>query len=327
MARADHRNAPCWFVLNHCGPAFQNMARKAVDRFNVWQNSKLELFAPTYVVREQKDGRTTMRMVNLTFHYVFVRGTLDEVKHLCAQENGFSLLIDRGNDERYATVADSVMAGFMNVARAYSNCLPYYPLDDIDLEAGDLVEVVNGDFPGLTGIYMPRTGSNSGNIILHIYNKVGTIAFDVRATDVRVLEFSHKSTRANDQIDAFVPQLLKALRHYSAGETLPTSLIAKLTVFCRRMERVRLNNRKLEAKLRALLAAASHILGDMNGAESHRRRYDAYSSSVTNPWTQALVSLIFAVIDGTAVPPCPVAEAASRTRLRLAEEYAHYRHQ
>ncbi|MDE5795672.1 MAG: hypothetical protein K2H75_01040, partial [Muribaculaceae bacterium] len=222
MAPDSRPDKPAWYVLNYIGGTIRNLAQKEVERFNSWNDTALELFAPTYVVREEKQGEIKFRTISLTFHYVFVRGTFAEVKRLCAQPNGFSFLIDHGSAERYAIIDDRQMVNFKNIARAYKNCLPYFPLDEIDLEDGDLVEVVKGDFPGLVGTFMPKAKSKTGNIVLNVYNKVGTIAFDVKATDVRVLEFSSHSTRANDQIDAFVPHLLKALRYFDKDEELPT---------------------------------------------------------------------------------------------------------
>lgn len=320
----------CWFVLNYIGLAFQNMAKKAVERFNKNFGSDLELFAPTYVVREDKNGEVRMKTINLTFHYVFVRGVFADVKMLCAQQNGFSFLIDHGSADRYATVADKEMANFKNIARAYKNCLPYFSLEDIDLEDGDLVEVVNGDFPGLTGVYMPKPKSKSGNIILKVYNKVGTIAFDVKATDVRVLEFSHKSTRANDQLDAIVPHLLNALRFYKSAEALPSAEVAKLSVFCNRMGVVRLNNRKLDARLQAVLYGCNSILGNTQEAAQARLKYDKLKDSVTNGWTSALIELIFAIIENdksrlrNAQTGFKGLTPTSKAQHLLAEEYTFY---
>lgn len=289
-------DTPAWYVLNHIGSTYRDLAQKAVERFNAWNKTSLELFAPTYVVREEKQGEIRFRTINLTFHYVFVKGTFAEVKRLCAQPNGFSFLIDHGSTERYAVIDDRRMAHFKNIARAYKNCLPYFPLDEIDLEDGDLVEVVKGDFPGLVGTFMPKAKSKTGNIVLNVYNNVGTIAFNVKATDVRVLEFSGKSTRANDQIDAFVPHLLSALRYFDRDEALPTALAAKLSVFCGRMEVVRLNNRKLDARLQALLYAANHIIGNTPESVKALAKYDRLSDSVTNEWTKATNNLLFSII-------------------------------
>lgn len=327
MAAESQSYAPRWYVLNHIGAAFQDMARKAVDRFNAWQGAELDIFAPTYVVREERDGQVKMRTASLTFHYVFVRGALPQVKALCAQTNGFSFLIDHSSSERYATVSDRDMAGFQNIARAYGNCLPCFPLDEIDLEEGDLVEVVSGDFPGLVGTYMPRPRSSSGCIVLCVCNNLGAMAFNVKASEVRVLEFSSRGTRANDQIDAIVPHLLQALRYHHAARPLPDALVTKLSVFTSRLGSARLESRKLDARLQALLYGASRILGLSDLARQASARYAKLAPAVTNPWTRALLTLVIAVADNDLAPlstfllSLPPSSTAQR---QIAAEYAYY---
>lgn len=329
-ASENLQDAPFWFVLNHVGTTSSDSAANAVNRYNAYNGSRLELFAPTYVVREEKNGQIKMRTANLTFHYVFVRGSFPEIKSLCGQNNGFSFLIDRSSSDRYATVTDREMSNFKNIARAYKNCLPYYPLDEINLEEGDLVEVVNGDFPGLIGTYMPKPRSNGGNIVLNVYNNVGTVVFNVKASDVRVLRFSAQSTRANDQIDAFIPNLLEALQYFDADRPLPDRLIARLSMFCNRMAVADVNNRKLNAKLQALLFGGNFILGNTADAEKAREHYDRLKSAVTNEWTRALVDLIFAVIDNDrellrqAKERVAALVPNSKARQMIAREYAHY---
>lgn len=320
----------CWFVLNHLATGFQEQAKKVVDTFNRTHAASLELFAPTYVVRETKNGEVRMKSVNLTFHYVFVRGTLDQISELCRMSNGFSFLLDRCSKERYAVISDRDMTNFKNIARAYKNCLPYFSLEDIDLEDGDLVEVISGDFPGLIGTYMPKAKSNSGNIVLNVYNKVGTIAFNVKAVDVRVLEFSHKSTRANDQIDAVIPHVITALQFYSEEKALPQSLAAKLSVFCRRMGVVKLNNRKLDAKLQALLYGGNYILGNIEEAGHAAAKYEKLRDSVTNAWVSGLITLIFSVINNdkeslkSKQAELQALTATSKVQRMLVEEYSRY---
>ena len=290
-------SASSWYVLNYIGGSSHETAQKAVDRFNTKAQKDLEIFAPTYVIKDDSDGEIRFKTVRLTFHYVFVRGAFQDIKELCGQPNGFSFLLSRGSAERYATVDDRAMANFQNIARAYKNCLPYLSLEDIDLEEGDLVEVVKGDFPGLVGTYIPTPRSKSGNIVLNIYNNVGTIAFNVKASDIRILEFSRKSTRANDQLDAFLPHLLSALRYYYRGEPLPASLAAKLSVFVGRMGVAKLPSRKLDARLQMLLYASNQIIG--NAAEANRAytKYEQIKDSITNVWTQAAHTLITSVLN------------------------------
>lgn len=330
MASDSRPDKAAWYVLNYIGGAVKNAACREVERFNLWHGTSLELFAPTYVVREERGVEIKFRRISLTFHYVFVKGSFGEVKQLCGQPNGFSFLIDRGSSERYAVIDDRQMANFKNIARAYKNCLPYFPLNEIDLEDGDLVEVVKGDFPGLIGTFMPRAKSKTGNIVLNVYNKVGTIAFDVKATDVRVLEFSRRSTRANDQIDAFVPHLFKALRYFDRDEALPTALAAKLSVFCGRMEVARLNNRKLDARLQTLLYAASTITGNITEASKALAKYGRVRDSVTNEWTLGANNLILSVITKdkdslvSGYERLRTLEASSKAQQMVKTEYAYY---
>lgn len=324
------QDKPVWFVLNHVANSPRSSAEKEVERFNSSHETALKIFAPTYVVRVEQRGEIKFRTANLTFHYVFAKGSLAEVKQLCMEPNGFSFMIVHGSDNRYATIDDRQMVHFMNIARAYKNCLPYFSLDDIDLEDGDVVEVVRGDFPGLVGTYIPNAKSKTGNIVLQVFNNVGAMAFNVRASDVRVLEFSPKFTRANDQIDAFLPRLLQALRDFSNNEALSPSLAAKLSVFCGRMEVVRIDNRKLNAKLQLLLYAANLLTGNTATAAKAMANYDRLKKHVTNEWTKATLSLIQSVLNNdrkslhAAYSAIKEIEPSSKARKMIAAEYLYY---
>lgn len=289
-----------WFILNHFealpAPRRQT-AQTCIDRFNSAGGCQLELFAPTFVKAVNINGRQIKREQPLTFHYVFVRGTLDEIKRLCGLSNGFSFVLNRSSEERYATVDDKRMDDFKAISRAYSNSLPFFALDDIDLEAGDKVEIVEGSFPGLVGYYMPKAKSSSGDIILSVTQNLGTVVYDVKAKYVRVLEFSKKSRRSYDQIDAFIPRLLQALRHYHEGVVLSDKEKSDITLFVRRMSVVKIDNHKLDAKLQALLFGAYQILGNIVESKRAKDRFIKISHSVTNEWTEALITLIFSVIN------------------------------
>lgn len=322
-----------WFILNHFealpAPRRQT-AQTCIDRFNSAGGSQLELFAPTFVKAVNINGRQIKREQPLTFHYVFVRGTLDEIKRLCSLSNGFSFVLNRSSEERYATVDDKRMDDFKAIARAYSNSLPFFALDDIDLEAGDKVEIVEGSFPGLVGYYMPKAKSSSGDIILSVTQNLGTVVYDVKAKYVRVLEFSKKSRRSYDQIDAFIPRLLQALRFYHQNEPLPTTLASKLSIFCKRMKMVRINDHKLDAKLQTLLFGANCILGNIAESALAKDKYEKGKDFVTNRWTSALIILIFSVINKNPSQLKSIKTElekllpTSKTQHLLLDEYAYY---
>lgn len=151
-----------WFVLNHIpGPGSSRISavRRAVDTFNNRHSSCIELFAPTIVSASRIGARMICSEKPLTYHYVFIRGAYSEIKSLCQGSNGFSFVIDHGGGSRYATVSDRSMADFMTIARACRNTLPFFPLDSVELESGDLVEVVDGPFAGLVGYFIPHNGA------------------------------------------------------------------------------------------------------------------------------------------------------------------------
>ena len=226
-----------WWVLNHVagGSAGRiRRAREAVDRLNVSESLDLELWAPSIVNAVDVGGRMIRREVALTYHYVFVRGRLRDVKRLCGAQNGFSFVIDRAGADRYAHVSEAQMTAFRIIARGYENRLPFFRIEDVELEDGDLVEVMDGAFAGLVGRFMARKGSSNGNIAVQTSGGLGTMAFNVDARSVRVLEFAAGSRRAYDQIDAFAPRLFAALRKMRMSEQLTDKEIASLTVFVRR---------------------------------------------------------------------------------------------
>ena len=197
-------------------------------------------------------------------------------------------------------------------------------------EAGDKVEVVEGDFPGLVGYFIPNAKSTTGNIVLQVTQSLATIAYNINVKSVRVLEFSKKSRRSYDQIDAFVPKLYGVLRKFNQGAGLAAKEIGELTVFCRRMGIVRSGNSKLDAKLSAILAAAHHILGNHEAAKA-ARRFEKLKNAITSDAAQALVLLLEAVVKNDSVAFRSGKEAwgqtadkTSQALVRLRAEYEFY---
>lgn len=278
-----------WHLLNFI-PTCAARRREEIDAAIRTSGENLELFAPTFIEMATVNGRRVPRELPLTFQYVFVNGTPQAIKQLCTATNGFSYVLSRSSDhDRHVTIDDDTLRQFRTIARAYSNSLPFYSLKDIDLCEGDRVEVVEGDFPGLQGIYIPNRRSNTGNLVLAVDQNLGTVIYDIKASYVRVLQFAPGTRREYDQIDAFVPRLLDAAATYRQGKPLTTTQINALTIFCRRMSALRLSNHKLDAKLQALLHTAAHILGDKAAETQAALRYARRAKAVTSTHTRALI--------------------------------------
>ncbi len=293
-------NAPAWYVLNYIAPGVtrNNTLKNIVGKFNASFATQLEVFAPTFIEMVQ-DG-SNLRVVEkpLLYHYVFVKTDIDHLKKLCSLFDGFSLVLNRTGENRYLTLSEEEMNSFRIIAQFYGNKLPCYKTDCIELEEGDEVEVVDGEFAGLRGCYIPRKGSSKGNIIVNVSYTFASIAYDIKAEHIRILHFAKNSKRAYDQIDAIIPKLFTALRKHIHNERLSTAEISPLAVFCRRFEVTNLENSKMQAKLMAILMAANKILGNQEGYANAKRHYDKFASGITNKWTLGLIYLLQALTEG-----------------------------
>lgn len=286
---------PNWYLLNYIAPAIRRkeILTRRVENFNTAHGTHLQLFAPEIV--EAIAGPAGIRLVNrpILYHYIFLRGPIEAIKRLCATGQGLSFVINRspsGTADRYVTVSDATVSAFRIIARAYSNRLPYYRPDDIQLLEGDEVEVVSGDFTGLRGIFIARKGSSDGNIVVRATQQLGSIAYNIKADTIRIIRFAKDSRRAYDQIDAFIPKLRDALAAYRADRPLTPAQSAPLHVFTRRFNGTDIPGAKLNAKLQALLTVAHRILGNPAEAQAAHTRYLRLLPTVTNPRTLHLLT-------------------------------------
>ena len=298
MCRVDEER---WFVLNHIplSQSRQSRADAEIELFKRISGYELFLFAPTLV--KMVKGREKLRMLEapLLFHYVFVRGRLEDVRALCGATNGFSLIKDRAGSCGYLVISTAAVEAFMQVARMYHNEVPCFSTYEIDLEKGDEVEVVEGDFPGLRGTYIPKRGGRSGNLLIEVTQSLAAVVYDIKADYVRILKFAKGSKRPNDQMDAVIPKLYKAMRTYSAGETLSAAELSPLIVFGRRMGDAKLDTPKLNARLQVILLAISRLLGDRDAESRAEEKLARYAPAMTNPATRAFALLCEAVLTRT----------------------------
>lgn len=345
----SHQNADenaAWHVLYLNGGTHASVAaraRRLIDTYNanatadaskapdapVADPGPVELFAPVIAAYTHNDGRVTRRERALTYQYIFVRATTAQIRALCAMHRALVPVMNPDNTHTYAVVADTAMDAFRRIAAAMRNSLPLYDIRDLALEEGDLVEIAEGPFAGLRGIYFPRRASSSGNIVIRGSQGLGAVLYDVRARYVRVLSFSPLTRRAYDQTDAILPHLYAALRLHVARTPLPDSLITRLTVFIRRLETAQIPGDKARARLLVILAAAATVLADDARARAFHARLTPLLPSLTSPAARALHTLLTAAATRRltsldAARPLLAALPATRANTLLLNEYRHY---
>lgn len=320
-----------WYVLNYFIRSGRPSLQKTIEDFNNQGNS-LELYAPIIRPAFHVNGKIVYRDRLLTFNYIFVKGTRKEIKALCAdQANNLSMMLNRGSEDRYAVLSDEEMESFRIIARIHTNTIPFFNIEDIDLEEGDKVEVVSGEYAGLKGVFVPKSRSTKGNLVIAATAGMGAVLWDVNAKFIRILEFARDSRRQYDIIDSFTQKLFPILRRFHAREHLTDKDKSTLSVFNQRMGVVTLDNHKLEAKLLALLMCTQTIIGDKKGFQKTSARFQKRAESLTNPWTLALVDLVMAVagndmarLSKAYLTVKDIEEDLTKSQRQLLDEFEHY---
>lgn len=300
-----------WHVLNYIPCGRRVSAETAAGKCD----APLEVFAPTYIEMVRRDDGSWARTERpLLYHYVFVKGCESDVKSLCAGANGFSLIMNRAGDERYLTASESSVSAFRRLAAIYRSSIPCYLSTEIDLESGDLVEIVSGEFAGIRGRYVPKAGGRSGYVTLSVTEGLHALILGVRSDYVRILEFARDSRRIYDQLDAYQPRLYRALR---ACDHLTARELSAVQIFTRRLGLTAVSDCHLKSRLSLLLWASYRLLGDESSAA------EAYKSVAPhNIWQRLLHALICHRLDGTALPAVPAGlQATSSSRRALLQEY------
>ncbi len=320
-----------WYILCFISKSGKPSPQKYIDAFNR-EGHSLELFAPIIRLAHVVNGKVEYKEKLLTYFYVFVKGTFDEIKELCSRrDNNLSFLLDKGSERRYGIINELDMNSFKIIARAHTNTIPFFNIDDIELSEGDIVEVVDGRYSGLRGTFMSKPRSNRGNLVIAATACLGAVVWNIDAKYVRILKFAHDTRRQYDIIDSFIPRLLPVLRKFHLQENLTDKEKTTLSVFNQRMNVVALNNHKLEAKLMATLMCVQTIIGDIEGYKISSTRFDKRKSSVTNPWTKALIELMISVADNDIsrlkqayIVIKSSSDDLTKTRKQLLDEYRFY---
>lgn len=297
-----HMQKKHWYVLNFIPVSLSASRKKAEDwinRFNGLNSSDLEIFAPTFFVYSDKKEKKGLRQIPLTYHYVFIRGDHDEVKKLCLSGYGFYFVLTTKDEtiKEHAIVPDEAMNSFMLIARRYSNSLPFYPLENVVLEDGDYVRIVEGDFAGLEGYFFPKAKSSKGRVVLRIAKELGTAVFDISAKYIQILRFSPQSNVKYHIVERFIPRFFPILRKYFLHERLSEEEITEISLFTRRMGVVRMDKPITEAKLSVLLVGCYRIMGNVKEENQIRQRLGKELKHLESPSVKAMVDLILAVID------------------------------
>lgn len=199
----------------------------------------VEYFLPICVEATNLFGRAGIRRKKLIGNYIFIRDTYKNIMEAKQVVPSLRFLPhpDHNNEEkRYMTVSDRDMEIFKAVARAYANELPCFPIGAVDLDEGDLIEVVGGEFDGMRGTLQCSQGRNGGKVLMDIGNLFLVASPNISPQYIRILRFGKGNRHPYRQFEAHLNRAIVALNHLYQNGELDTEDIAAMTVFTGRFE-------------------------------------------------------------------------------------------
>ena len=291
---------PQWYVLSS-----KSGIKVLEEQFNVLSASRVErggapveYFLPTCVEHSTRSGKAVVRRKKLIGNYIFVRDYLKNVMEMTQGMNSLWLLPhpDHDNDgKRYMTISDREMDAFKAVANAYANELPCYPIETVDLEEGDQVQIIGGEFDGMKGTLRCSQGRNGGKVMMAVGNLFLISTPDIRPQYIRILQFGKGNRHPYRQFEAHVPRALQALRHLwgiDGPQGLTTEDVALMTIFTGRYEALQAATVNIASQHAALMLMSYAALQDKERVDRWLLRCRAILPTVKSE-TQRVWQLAF----------------------------------
>ncbi len=260
-----------WYVL--CAKGSIRRIEKQFNAISALRQRRgdpsVEYFMPTCIERSSLFGTPTIRRKKLMGNYIFVKDTYPNILEMKKMVDSFWLLTHPDHslsEPRYMTIGDAEMVVFMAIARAYANELPCYPIDLVNQEEGDKVQVVGGEFDGMCGTLQCSQGRNGGKVLMAIGDIFVVVSPEISPQYIRILQFGKGNRHPYHKFEAHLTRALLALRHLRGIGIrqcgLTTEDIAAMTVFTNRFRALIPSTVNIASQHAALMLMSYVVLGE-----------------------------------------------------------------
>ena len=220
------------------------------------EKSGLEFFLPTRFVIQDIGGRRLRVERPVIFNFIFIKGTIFEVKEFCRSNVNIHLVYrrrfhdeDRNNEENLVmVVSDKEMTMFAKTIGEYQEEVPFIRPSEVDLQKGDFVRILEGPFAGVEGVLMSQQGKDGGRVMVSISNVIAVPTLEIRPEYLQILSFASTGKHIYKKFDSFMPRARKALRNHLTDK-LDTKDISALVVFQRRFAELQTHTVNSQLKL------------------------------------------------------------------------------
>lgn len=186
----------------------------------------LEYFLPTRFVLQDIGGRRLRIERPVVFNFIFVRGTIFQVKDFCRKNQGLHLVYrrrfidekDNSEEKLVLAVSDHEMSMFSRTIGEYNQEVPFIKPTEVDLEKGDYVRILEGPFAGVEGVLMSQQGKDGGRVLVSLSKVIAVPTLEIEPQYLQILSFAPKGKHLYKKFDSFMSKARRALRNSLSGK-------------------------------------------------------------------------------------------------------------
>ena len=296
----DEKNAMGWYVLR--SSKTNVLTSKLIEEeMASRQETKdvrhpvLEYYIPKFVMATDSEGQATVEKP-LCLNYVFLHSTLNETLDFRKACPILSILKDGRSDKNensFAYITEDKMRMFMVMVHAYKDSVPLCNPESVRLNEGDTVRVASGDFKGVEGVLMTRTGVNGGTVILRVTNSLFVPTLKIDMKDLQILNFGKEDERYYGILRRKNAKIRNALRSSFSPDGATDEELSVVKEFVSQFGNTEIPKPNFRARYDALLMMAHTVLRNPEKAMEYIYKCDSALKTLAD--NQSKLSVVIAL--------------------------------
>ena len=282
-------NARTWYVLRSSKSSVQTT--KSIEdemyrrqKLNDTKHPKLEYYLPKFVTVADANGRNLVEKP-LCLNYMFLHSTLNEALDFRKACPDLSILKDGRSDEsntHYACITDDKMRMFMVMVRAYKDKVPLCNPSSVNLNVGDTVRIIGGDFNGVEGELVTKQGADGGMVILRVTNGLLVPTLRIDSRYLQVLSFGKADGRYYNLFGRYSKKIRMVMRESLSADIITDKNRITLEKFISQFGNTEIPQKNFRVRYDALLMMAHSILRHPEKATAYIYKCDSTLKSLTD---------------------------------------------
>lgn len=320
MLMEDHVRR--WYVLK-CNRSVAK-TRDALLAMRNAHAGQFDFFFPTRFVLENVGGKRRRVEKTVAFNFVFANCSYALLRQLAQESAGDLTPLYRrmGRDDalckvrdRLLVVPDAEMDMFIRAIGAYEGDVPALLPEEADLEKGDRVRIIGGQFDGIEGILVTRQGKDGGRVLVKVSEVLCVPTLEIEPECIEVLEFAPEGRHLYKKFDSFIQKIrhtLKACLYHEMGLSLPPAACEALraayanipkgrteaTMFLRRFGNFRPATLNQRARKAVFMLMSYRVLGQQKSLEALLPEVAELDGLLTAPTQQAFLRVYLYAVSG-----------------------------